>query len=149
MAEHNGVLCVPKNTFLGDLYFFPCVLMSSFLGDRYSRRNIMAFGVFLWSIFTLIGSFMYGSPENRVRKTIKDINIIFMILILIIIRKNKRINKVRMKCSFFVSNNIQDVLNNISKQHSTFWSFFRKSVFFLSGSEGLPPPLSLIGPTTK
>ena len=25
----------------------------------------MAFGVFLWSIFTLIGSFMTGSPEHR------------------------------------------------------------------------------------
>ena len=36
------------------------------LGDRYSRRNIMAFGVFLWAIFTLIGSFMSGSPENQV-----------------------------------------------------------------------------------
>merc|ERR1719342_1994957 len=29
-----------------------------YLGDRYSRKAIMAGGVFLWSIFTLIGSFM-------------------------------------------------------------------------------------------
>lgn len=29
-----------------------------YLGDRYSRRYIMAFGVFLWSLTTLIGSFM-------------------------------------------------------------------------------------------
>ncbi|XP_064213413.1 protein spinster isoform X2 [Tribolium castaneum] len=29
-----------------------------YLGDRYSRKNIMAFGVFLWSLTTLIGSFM-------------------------------------------------------------------------------------------
>lgn len=29
-----------------------------YLGDRYSRQAIMGFGVFLWSIFTLIGSFM-------------------------------------------------------------------------------------------
>ncbi|KAJ8879868.1 hypothetical protein PR048_020485 [Dryococelus australis] len=29
-----------------------------YLGDRYSRRAIMAFGVFLWSLTTLIGSFM-------------------------------------------------------------------------------------------
>jgi len=35
-----------------------------YLGDRYSRKAIMAAGVFLWSIFTLIGSFMSGSPEH-------------------------------------------------------------------------------------
>ncbi|KAK5640850.1 hypothetical protein RI129_009397 [Pyrocoelia pectoralis] len=29
-----------------------------YLGDRYSRRVIMAFGVFLWSLTTFIGSFM-------------------------------------------------------------------------------------------
>lgn len=29
-----------------------------YLGDRYSRRYIMAFGVFLWSLTTLVGSFM-------------------------------------------------------------------------------------------
>lgn len=29
-----------------------------YLGDRYSRRAIMAAGVFLWSITTLLGSFM-------------------------------------------------------------------------------------------
>jgi len=36
-----------------------------YLGDRYSRKAIMAAGVFLWSIFTLIGSFMSGSEEHR------------------------------------------------------------------------------------
>jgi len=36
-----------------------------YLGDRYSRKNIMAAGVFLWSLFTLIGSFMSGSEETR------------------------------------------------------------------------------------
>jgi len=36
-----------------------------YLGDRHSRKAIMAAGVFLWSVFTLIGSFMSGSPENR------------------------------------------------------------------------------------
>lgn len=35
-----------------------------YLGDRYSRRAIMAAGVFLWSIFTLIGSFMGGREEH-------------------------------------------------------------------------------------
>lgn len=29
-----------------------------YLGDRYSRKAIMAAGVFLWSITTLLGSFM-------------------------------------------------------------------------------------------
>lgn len=29
-----------------------------YLGDRYSRKIIMAFGVFLWSLTTLAGSFM-------------------------------------------------------------------------------------------
>lgn len=29
-----------------------------YLGDRYSRRAIMAFGVTLWSLTTMIGSFM-------------------------------------------------------------------------------------------
>jgi len=36
-----------------------------YLGDRYSRKAIMAAGVFLWSIFTLIGSFMSGRPEHQ------------------------------------------------------------------------------------
>jgi len=36
-----------------------------YLGDRYSRKAIMAAGVFLWSIFTLIGSFVQGREENR------------------------------------------------------------------------------------
>jgi len=35
-----------------------------YLGDRYSRKAIMAAGVFLWSIFTLIGSFMSGRQEH-------------------------------------------------------------------------------------
>jgi len=34
-----------------------------YLGDRYSRKAIMAAGVFIWSIFTLIGSFMSGSGK--------------------------------------------------------------------------------------
>jgi len=32
-----------------------------YLGDRYSRRWIMAFGVLLWSLTTLLGSFMHVS----------------------------------------------------------------------------------------
>ena len=29
-----------------------------YLGDRHNRKAIMAFGVFIWTIFTIIGSFM-------------------------------------------------------------------------------------------
>ena len=36
-----------------------------YLGDRYSRKAIMAAGVFLWSVFTLIGSFIGGREETR------------------------------------------------------------------------------------
>merc|ERR1719369_1538216 len=40
-----------------------------YLGDRYSRRNIMAAGVLLWSFFTLIGSFMSGNKLERAPQT--------------------------------------------------------------------------------
>ena len=39
-----------------------------YLGDRYSRRAIMATGVFCWSVFTVLGSFVSGGAadvENR------------------------------------------------------------------------------------
>lgn len=29
-----------------------------YLGDRFNRRYLMAFGVFFWSLTTLLGSFM-------------------------------------------------------------------------------------------
>jgi MFS family permease len=35
-----------------------------YLGDRYSRRLIMAFGVLLWSVTTLLGSFMHVSAVS-------------------------------------------------------------------------------------
>jgi len=35
-----------------------------YLGDRYSRRGIMAFGVFLWGLTTLLGSFMQVCKKN-------------------------------------------------------------------------------------
>jgi len=38
-----------------------------YLGDRHSRKAIMAAGVFLWSIFTLVGSFMSGREEHRAK----------------------------------------------------------------------------------
>ncbi|XP_018561086.1 protein spinster [Anoplophora glabripennis] len=38
--------------------YMGCAPLFGYLGDRYSRRWIMAAGVFLWSITTLCGSFM-------------------------------------------------------------------------------------------
>lgn len=41
-----------------------------YLGDRYSRKAIMAFGVFLWTVFTVIGSFMPVRPEKRIERVL-------------------------------------------------------------------------------
>lgn len=35
-----------------------CAPVFGYLGDRYNRKLLMAFGVFLWSLTTLFGSFM-------------------------------------------------------------------------------------------
>uniref|UniRef100_A0A2S2QQ45 Protein spinster n=1 Tax=Sipha flava TaxID=143950 RepID=A0A2S2QQ45_9HEMI len=35
-----------------------CAPIFGYLGDRYNRKYIMAFGVFLWSLTTFVGSFM-------------------------------------------------------------------------------------------
>lgn len=35
-----------------------CAPIFGYLGDRYNRKLIMAFGVFLWSLTTVIGSYM-------------------------------------------------------------------------------------------
>lgn len=40
------------------LSYMVCAPIFGYLGDRYSRRWIMAIGVFLWSTTTLLGSFM-------------------------------------------------------------------------------------------
>ncbi|XP_037911495.1 protein spinster isoform X1 [Hermetia illucens] len=44
------------------LSYMICAPLFGYLGDRYSRRVIMAIGVFIWSLTTLLGSFMntYG-----------------------------------------------------------------------------------------
>nr|XP_014102872.1 protein spinster isoform X2 [Bactrocera oleae] len=42
------------------LSYMVCAPLFGYLGDRYSRRWIMAIGVLLWSTTTLIGSFMGG-----------------------------------------------------------------------------------------
>lgn len=36
-----------------------------YLGDRYSRKYLMAAGVFLWSVLTLLGSLVSGNPSNH------------------------------------------------------------------------------------
>ena len=36
-----------------------------YLGDRYSRRAIMATGVFCWSVFTVLGSLVSGPGSER------------------------------------------------------------------------------------
>ena len=36
-----------------------------YLGDRYTRKYIMAVGIFFWSLFTLAGSFSLVSEERR------------------------------------------------------------------------------------
>ena len=36
-----------------------------YLGDRYSRKYLMAGGVFLWSVLTLLGSLVSGNPSNQ------------------------------------------------------------------------------------
>ena len=41
------------------MFFAP---IFGYLGDRHSRRGIMAVGVFFWTAFTVIGSFM---PVSR------------------------------------------------------------------------------------
>jgi MFS family permease len=35
-----------------------------YLGDRHSRKLIMAIGVLIWVVATLVGSFMTVSPDN-------------------------------------------------------------------------------------
>lgn len=40
------------------LSYMICAPLFGYLGDRYSRRYIMAFGVFLWCLTTFMGSFM-------------------------------------------------------------------------------------------
>lgn len=40
------------------LSYMICAPIFGYLGDRYSRKAIMASGVFLWSLTTLLGSFM-------------------------------------------------------------------------------------------
>lgn len=38
--------------------YMVCAPIFGYLGDRYNRKLIMAFGVFLWSLTTFVGSYM-------------------------------------------------------------------------------------------
>lgn len=57
-----------------------CAPIFGYLGDRYNRKLIMAFGVFLWSLTTFVGSYM------NVR--IYNFNFILTIYFLIFVYRN-------------------------------------------------------------
>ncbi|XP_023332494.1 protein spinster [Eurytemora carolleeae] len=62
-GANNAMMGLLQTAFiLSYMVFAP---LFGYLGDRYSRRYIMAGGVFLWSIFTLIGSFMSGREDHK------------------------------------------------------------------------------------
>lgn len=64
---NNAMMGLLQTAFiLSYMVFAP---LFGYLGDRYSRRNIMAAGVLLWSFFTLIGSFMSGNKLERAPQT--------------------------------------------------------------------------------
>lgn len=52
----NGTAGLLQTVFVVSYMIFAPIF--GYLGDRYSRRYIMGFGVFLWSLTTLLGSFM-------------------------------------------------------------------------------------------
>lgn len=58
---NDAMMGLLQTAFIVSYMFFAPLF--GYLGDRYSRKAIMAAGVFLWSIFTLIGSFMSGSGK--------------------------------------------------------------------------------------
>jgi len=62
-GANNAMMGLLQTAFIVSYMIFAPLF--GYLGDRYSRKAIMAAGVFLWSIFTLIGSFISGKPENH------------------------------------------------------------------------------------
>ena len=60
---NNAMMGLLQTAFIVSYMIFAPLF--GYLGDRYSRKAIMAAGVFLWSIFTLIGSFISGKEENH------------------------------------------------------------------------------------
>merc|ERR1719412_1939959 len=59
----NAMMGLLQTAFI--ISFMVFAPLFGYLGDRYSRKAIMAAGVFLWSVFTLIGSFMSGSGKGN------------------------------------------------------------------------------------
>jgi len=62
-SANNAMMGLLQTAFIISYMVFAPLF--GYLGDRYSRKAIMAAGVFLWSVFTLIGSFISGKPENK------------------------------------------------------------------------------------
>ena len=62
-GANNAMMGLLQTAFIVSYMIFAPLF--GYLGDRYSRKAIMAAGVFLWSIFTLIGSFISGKSENH------------------------------------------------------------------------------------
>merc|ERR1719431_791266 len=60
---NNAQMGLLQTAFIASFMIFAPLF--GYLGDRYSRKAIMAAGVFLWSVFTLIGSFITSKEENR------------------------------------------------------------------------------------
>jgi len=54
-----------------------CAPIFGYLGDRYNRKLIMAFGVFLWSLTTFVGSYMNVSTHDVQELIFFLINIFF------------------------------------------------------------------------
>lgn len=63
---NDAMMGLLQTAFIVSYMFFAPLF--GYLGDRYSRKAIMATGVFLWAIFTLIGSFMSGREEHKHKK---------------------------------------------------------------------------------
>lgn len=62
-GANNAQMGLLQTAFIASFMIFAPLF--GYLGDRYSRKAIMAAGVFLWSVFTLIGSFITSKEENR------------------------------------------------------------------------------------
>jgi len=62
-GANNAMMGLLQTAFIVSFMVFAPLF--GYLGDRYSRKAIMAAGVFLWSVFTLIGSFIGGREETR------------------------------------------------------------------------------------
>ena len=69
----NGQAGLLQTVFVVSYMIFAPVF--GYLGDRYSRKYIMAAGVFLWSLTTLMGSFMEVMSQITSHKKIRSYQI--------------------------------------------------------------------------